>query len=525
MAERFRSRREVVTRLRTELRAQGATYREIARVIAARMRVNSRVAFRYAHGLTQQQVADRWNELWPSAEQPMTAKQISYWETWPSPTGRAPSPETLNRLARIYLCRAADLLDGEDYSGLDSATSQRVIFPSSSVTVAETHQAEPSSVVSRVDRCVAETASLLGDRDGEFQRLVSELVDWACRMKRRDILQWLSWAAASAAAAPVLNGLDDDERVRTIAALTEPRRVDNAVIDNIESVLWKCIRQDDNLGPQAALETVLAQRRLVRGLLPDAPASVKRRLLSLYANYNRFAGWLAFDLENYDAAAEYYELARATAHEAEDDEMGALVLCHMSHLATWRGQARIGIDHAAAAQVWANRTDNHRLRAYAADVASRAYAEAGQAHSTEYSLEKARTYLAKADESPERDGFADFCTSALLDSTSGANYLKLGRFDKAAELSERSIRATNPIFVRNIAITSLDLATGRLRGRERDLDGAVAAFRHSAQLANHNRSTRLVKSLRSTWKTFEPYQDYRPVRELHDELVGYGLVS
>jgi hypothetical protein len=32
---------------------------------------------------------------------------------------------------------------------------------------------------------------------------------------------------------------------------------------------------------------------------------------------------------------DYYEDARALAHEAENIELGTIVLCGMSHLATW----------------------------------------------------------------------------------------------------------------------------------------------------------------------------------------------
>ncbi|MGB6161093.1 MAG: hypothetical protein WCF33_23820 [Pseudonocardiaceae bacterium] len=42
----------------------------------------------------------------------------------------------------------------------------------------------------------------------------------------------------------------------------------------------------------------------------------------------------------------------------------------MSHLATWQGKPRIGIDHAVAAAQWADRTGDLRLRAYTADVAA-----------------------------------------------------------------------------------------------------------------------------------------------------------
>ncbi|MET7950010.1 hypothetical protein [Micromonospora sp. NPDC005324] len=104
-----------------ELRASCWTYRQIASHWRKRYRFNPRVAFRLAHGLTQADVARRWNEQWPDADAPKTAKQISYWEIWPGPAGRAPSLNTLNKLAFLYRCAAGDLLGGEDHSHLDTA--------------------------------------------------------------------------------------------------------------------------------------------------------------------------------------------------------------------------------------------------------------------------------------------------------------------------------------------------------------------------------------------------------------------
>lgn len=103
------------------LRAAGWSYIAIARHWAGEYGLNPRVAMRLAHGLTQSQVAQRWNSLWPE-QVPRTAKHVSYWEIWPNPGGRAPSLGTLNRLALIYRCSAGDLLGGQDHSHLDPAT-------------------------------------------------------------------------------------------------------------------------------------------------------------------------------------------------------------------------------------------------------------------------------------------------------------------------------------------------------------------------------------------------------------------
>jgi transcriptional regulator with XRE-family HTH domain len=126
MTTRARSRKEELAQLRDQLRGEGWTPVRIAARIRAEHGVNIRVAFRLAHGLTQQQVADRWNTLWPE-DGPKTGKHISYWEAWPAPSGRTPTIATLGRLAAIYECRPGDLLDQDDYAptAADDAGTRR----------------------------------------------------------------------------------------------------------------------------------------------------------------------------------------------------------------------------------------------------------------------------------------------------------------------------------------------------------------------------------------------------------------
>lgn len=198
-------------------------------------------------------------------------------------------------------------------------------------------------------------------RDLAYHRLVQFLTSWAHTVKRRDALRTLGWAAT---AASVGHCLDPDEHARVAAVLSNPGRVDAQTIEHIETVLWRCERQDETLGPQGVLDTVLAQRNLARVLAPECPAALRPRLLSVLSEASRQAGWLSFDLNDLTSAEYYYEDARSLAHEAENIELGAIVLCGMSHLATWQRKPRIGIDHAVAAGQWANRTSDMRLRAF-----------------------------------------------------------------------------------------------------------------------------------------------------------------
>jgi hypothetical protein len=108
------------------MREQGWSYRRIAAELQLLHNLNALLAFRLAHGWTQEEAARRWNERWSGDGPPKTGKNFSYWEIWPARGGRAPSAATLQRLAELYLCRPGDLLDGEDFSVFDTGSDVAV---------------------------------------------------------------------------------------------------------------------------------------------------------------------------------------------------------------------------------------------------------------------------------------------------------------------------------------------------------------------------------------------------------------
>lgn len=135
------ARRPTAAQLRAQaaaLRALGWTYRRIARHWQRAHRLNARLAFRLAHGWTQDEAAGQWNARWPA--DPKSGKTFSYWESWPARGGRAPSVDSLRRLAELYLCRPGDLLDGSDYGVFDPALA-------SAATVAR-HRVGPDAMAS-----------------------------------------------------------------------------------------------------------------------------------------------------------------------------------------------------------------------------------------------------------------------------------------------------------------------------------------------------------------------------------------
>lgn len=428
--------------------------------------------------------------------------QISYWEAWPAPSGRTPWLDTLGRLAHIYQCQPGDLLDRSDYGQVDlpvtivgSPSIPPIAAPTSpSITPAQTNALVPTRrqdnasarLLPTSNDCFAPALSTPGtdpyltqltqnlahlaaagdgdqslsarQKDAAFNQLVDVFIARAHTMNRRALLRHLSWAAATAVAAPLFDGVADDQHARLAAVIQQPSRVDDEVVDHIEQVLWRCMRQDDSLGPQAALDTVLAQRNLAYAMLTECPAGMRHRLLSVFANLSRYAGWLAFDLNNFDGASYYYKQARTAAHEAQNTALGAMVLCNLSHLATWQHRPRVGIDHAVAAQAWANQTDDLPLRAFAADVAARAYAMDQQDVACGQHLHHAREYITAYRGST----LVHFYNTELLDNIQGMCLLQLHQPEQAIQHTSQSRARIDRSYVRNIAFNTVYLGHAQL---------------------------------------------------------------
>ncbi|GGJ90408.1 hypothetical protein GCM10010123_20320 [Pilimelia anulata] len=112
---RTKAEREAVRR---QLAAGGYSPGEIARVFEAKAKARTRLALRWACGMTLQDVANVWNRLDSSGRAPMTAQRVSDFERWPE-GGRRPTVYALGMLARVYEVSLDRLLDAADYEALD----------------------------------------------------------------------------------------------------------------------------------------------------------------------------------------------------------------------------------------------------------------------------------------------------------------------------------------------------------------------------------------------------------------------
>ncbi len=168
-------------------------------------------------------------------------------------------------------------------------------------------------------------------------------------------------------------------------------------------MLQHCKRQEDALGPQAVLQTVLAQRELVDSLLDECSDELRPRLLSVYSSMSSSVGIYFFDLDDPASAMYYCDQAREAAQKTRNTELAIYALCMMSHFASRQGKAHAGIDFVAAAQSLAGKTDDVLLQVCIAERFASAYGIDGQYKESMTAFDRALAGLALPDgrRSPE----------------------------------------------------------------------------------------------------------------------------
>ncbi|MGH3792048.1 MAG: hypothetical protein ACRDQ9_14885, partial [Pseudonocardiaceae bacterium] len=110
-----------------------------------------------------------------------------------------------------------------------------------------------------------------------------------------------------------------------VAASVLGKRVDHALVDDLERVTEARRRMDDALGGGTLLPAVREDLRLVVALLDNAAYTedVGKRLHAAAAELGRLAGWLAFDSGQPAVAQRYFLAALRAAHASGDRAIGA----------------------------------------------------------------------------------------------------------------------------------------------------------------------------------------------------------
>ncbi|MGF6881731.1 tetratricopeptide (TPR) repeat protein [Nocardia sp. GP40] len=317
-------------------------------------------------------------------------------------------------------------------------------------------------------------------------------------VQRRELMRAI--AVITAAAPAITAALSVGEVERTIRAVVTPRRVDAAVLDNIESMLNQARLQDDLLGPQAAIRTTLTQVDITEALLAGPRDPLERRLKSLRSKISTSAGWQLFDLGRSSLAEEHFETARDVADEIGDDAAGAMAMAEWSGMTEEIGKPAVAVDQAAAAELRATRSGDPLLRAHTAGITALAQARAGHASETRQALTRAEGFDVTTPRTPE-ESLAYFCTAGHIARMRAKALHQIGDLAAAIDAANESLRlqAVRDRAASHILLGTIYLDAGQLdAGLSAILDGVeTEAANGSARVSGQLQDARTLVHVRA----------------------------
>jgi hypothetical protein len=438
------------------------------------------------------------------------------------------SPSYLNEVAKGHQPPSPELAGALD-KALDAFGSLIELAPPRSTNVASSAVEVTSPATGATPDSNDAGQLMRAVRGADLDELVKVVSMWArdvASADRRRVLCNLSAALVAAAAAPAFDAdvLDPDKRRHLAGVLSDSAgRFDETALRYCEGMVLNLCRQVDILGPNITLQSVMSHRQIASQLAKAAPSSARQRAVSVYAEYSRLMGWLYFNLADPDSGMYYYEDARDAAHEAHNVELVAFVLCAMSQLSTWRGKPRIGIDHAAAAAVWADRSNSPFARAYATDVAVRAFIADSQVDHCRTALDLERSQVVGNDQAAPMSRLWYFYDESFYWRTEGEFHLKVGDPSTAIAALDKSLGLSDPAHLHNNSFRRLFLAEARIQQGEPV--EACTLIGDVADLTAVGRSPRTSRRLADLRAALAPWENTEAVRELDQRLGSSGNTS
>ncbi|MDQ2708941.1 MAG: hypothetical protein M3Z25_15460 [Actinomycetota bacterium] len=309
-----------------------------------------------------------------------------------------------------------------------------------------------------------------------------------------------------------------------VAASLLGKRVDHALVDDLERVADARRRMDDALGGGTLLPAVREDLRLVVAMLDNAAYSeeVGKRLHGMAAEFGRLAGWLAYDSNQPAIAQRYFIAALRAAHVSGDRGIGANILGFMSVQAAQSTSPRDAVTLAESALT----NEKDLTPAVAASLYGRLALGAGylgEATMCKHAQDRSFELLARS--APEDEpSWIYWFNQTDAHGLAGWSLLALGQPAEAEPYLRRAVAMIDPAFVRDRSGMLLDLATARVGAGsiERACETASEAATSIRRL-DSLRQRRLLTEFRAA---AAPYARSSAVREFdakHRDLLGASL--
>ncbi len=309
-----------------------------------------------------------------------------------------------------------------------------------------------------------------------------------------------------------------------VAASVLGKRVDHALVDDIERVAEARRRMDDAIGGGTLLPAVREDLRLVVAMLDNAAYTedVGKRLHAVAAELGRLAGWLAYDSEQPALAQRYFLAALRAAHVSGDRAIGANILGFMSIQAARSPKPADAVILAESAL----RAERELTPAVAGSLHGRLAMSAGfagDAAASRRAQDRAFELLGRSVAENEPPWIYWF-TEADAQGLAGESLLALGRPDEAEPHLRRAVGLLDPGFSRDRALWLCELATARLGMGS--VDHACMTATEAAGIIRRLDSPHGQRKLADFRVAAAPYARTAAVRDFdtkHRDLIGASL--
>lgn len=188
--------------------------------------------------------------------------------------------------------------------------------------------------------------------------------------------------------------IDDDARLVYLAR--HPRRIDDAAIEILATMLADQRRTEDAIGSTALIAPVTEQLAQITDLVREAGGPRRRRVVDTPAQWAQFAGWLNTSVGRPAVAESWFDRAAVWAIEANNPDLTATVLSFKGHLAWTLGAVGPMIGLTETARQMAGVYPGEM--AYDALQAARGHAVAGDRAEVESAVARSRELEALAEE-------------------------------------------------------------------------------------------------------------------------------
>ncbi|MGH3565020.1 MAG: hypothetical protein ACRDRH_03090 [Pseudonocardia sp.] len=310
-----------------------------------------------------------------------------------------------------------------------------------------------------------------------------------------------------------------------VAASLVGKRVDHALVDDLERVAEARRRMDDAMGGGTLLPAVREDLRLVVVMLGNAAYTeeVGKRLHAVAAELGRLAGWLAYDSDQPAIAQRYFLAALRAAHVSGDRAIGANILGFMSVQAAQSSNPRDAVILAESALA----AEKELTPAVAASLHGRlalGAAYSGDATTSQRAQNRSFELLARS--IPENEPpWIYWFTQADAHGLAGWSLLALGRPTEAEPYLRSAVAMIDPAFARDRSGMLLDLAGARLGAGA--VERACATASEAAAVIRRLDSPRERSLLIDFRRAAAPYARSIAVREFdakHGDLLGSSRV-